>query len=190
MSLSMKYFLGLLSIVGLIVVAAAYYYRLPITETLGILGFCMALIKISYDLVEKELERRAKEEEKRERVTAEISYNPDEHQMEVRIFNPSHSKVVPLEAVQLISLFGKEEITRWLRSNDGFQSIDLEARHSAIFTTRYDIGEIEKVSRLPPDKVWISILSHGGEIERIKGEKVIPILERMVAEILRKPPAT
>jgi hypothetical protein len=188
----MKFFLSLLAIVG-VVAAIAFVYRMPIPETLGMLGFFIALIKIGYDLVEKELERRGKEEDKRERVTAEISYNPDEHEMEVRVFNPSHSKVVPLEAVQLKCLFGSEENTRWLRTtinNESREAIDLEKRKSAVFTDFSDIVDIERICRLSADNVWISISSHAGEIERIKGERIIPILERMVAEIKGQPHMT
>ena len=158
------------------------------TQLVAALGLFISAGSAAYNVYYKERERAAKEAEKRDHVTAEISYNPDEREMEVRVFNPSHSKVIALEAVQLICVVGKDEFTRWLRIDSGLESIDLEARHSALFTAPYDIGEFEHISTLPPDKVWISIRSHEGEIERVKGEKVIPILGRMVADILHKAP--
>jgi len=138
---------------------------------------------------EKEAERKAKEEETADRVHVEASYNDGSCDLDVKILNQT-LRTIPLESVCLVSVRENEEHSRLMRAEvDEYEheSVDLESRKSVVFKDQSAIDDFELICQLPPDKVWISVNSHMAEIHRIKGEEVIPIIEKMVAKIRRNP---
>lgn len=185
----MKLFFGMLCVVG-IVFGVAVKFGFSTAETLGILGFALGLLSFWRHHVEKEIERRAEDDEKRERVTVDSSYNPDENDVNMRVFNPSHSRLLPLESVKLLSYDGNQQVTRWFRSTDGDETVDLEPRYSVVFTFPYDLPAIESILELPVEKVHVEICSHAGEIERISGDKITPILRQISDRIRNQPGVT
>ena len=158
--------------------------------------------------LEKVQEKKDQEERNKEKVMAKLSLNVDGNSpgspvrvsLQVKLFNPG-PLTVPVKSVELHRQENPDVVTRikfvtlvqfsmpiadaeagsatvTLGSTD---SVVIEERREATFTLpSYPLPMLKQISDSSADKVWVSVSSHAGEICRIDGEKVIPLLRELI----------
>ena len=184
------------------------------TEVLGVLGFCLGVLNTAITIFVFIYKERKEANQHREKVTATVSYNvADAPEMRVEVYNPSPTLKILAEQVQLKYRGGApapNPQAGGFRFEHVEDAIPLRSTRpitypDSSFTTNGTSEEIEPLRRaefflpaqpvlssiaeLPPKDVWISISSAGGEIGRIDGERVVPIL-RMVVHRMESGPNT
>jgi hypothetical protein len=177
-------------IAGLVSWLAGMEFR----DTIAFVGCTLAVCKIGLDLVKEYHEKRAKEEEKQERVETSLAFVETEHKtlvllrMKVSLFNPSHKVPLRIKSVSLRYKEGSKAGLLHLYTNvrasgssasihgyTGDLSFDIEPRKSASFTALH--GHLTQavcdgVSSSTPDDLEIVVSSHVGPIDRIDGKAV------------------
>jgi hypothetical protein len=164
---------------------------------------------------EKEQEAKAKEEQSRERVKADLYFGSVlnggteyKHEISLRLYNPcaftvsikyvfltynAQTNADGRKTTTAIHLFPKHFIES-LTATFGLNAIDKDSIHGAEIATRKDImfktlplekSVIESIAQLSADDVYITINSPAGEIERIKGEEIVPGFK----DLLKPPPS-
>lgn len=161
-------------------------------DTIAFVGCTLAVCKIGLDLVKEYQEKRAKEEEKQERVETSLAFVETEHKtlvllrMNVTLFNPSHKVLLRIKTVSLRYTEGIKTRLLHLYTNvrasessgcfqgyTGDASVDIEPRKSATFCAlhqRLTQAVCDGVASSTPDDLEIVVSSHVGPIDRIDGE--------------------
>ncbi len=163
-------------------------------DTIAFVGCTLAVCKIGLDLVKEYQEKRAKEEEKQERVETSLAFVETDHnslvllRMKVTLFNPSHKVPLRIKTVSLQYTEGSKTRLLHLYTNvrasessgrfqgyTGDASVDIEPRKSATFCALH--GQLSQavcdgVSSSTADDLEIVVSSHVGPIGRIDGKSV------------------
>jgi hypothetical protein len=149
---------------------------------------------------QREEERRAKEEQSKEQVRATIGISTTEG-LYVEVYNCGHVAVYLKEigltrdigtkglstlalfpTISHVALDGKGTV---LRQAIPHKSYDLATRKEVRFIlARVPSSVIHELNQCPKESLYLSISTFGGEIHRIPGEEVKPVLEK-VEELYR-----
>ncbi len=179
-------------VVLMIVVGIVLSFWFSVTETLGILGFSIALLNASHNLWEKDVEKKSKEAEKQERVETTLGIGNDHNfgpVLHVKLYNPSHTKQLPIQSVTISYLWEGKDFTEPLstyRDEEGKTierqiMVDIEPNKSRTFIF-FDSHHPGGASKSPDEKLRLTISTHAGIIKEFPAETLKPLIEMLVRE--------
>jgi hypothetical protein len=165
-------------------------------ETVAYVGCALAVSKILLDWLKDYQEKKAKAEEKEERVEAKLKYvkvrndTLDILRLRVALFNPSHTTPLRIKSVVMQYKPGDNDPgflhlvvnPRMVQAEQGFtyqtgdHAIDIEPRKSVTFGflhQRITQQFLDHFAASPADKISIVIATHSADIARFDGKTIL-----------------
>lgn len=163
------------------VIAILYFPSERTTNIVAVAALLVTTAKAGYDIYEKELERRTKAEDSREKIVVTPKYgiwDTTSPHLGVEIYNAGPSPV-SIESVvcQYVPSGSKDVKTLALTSMKVMRTELVPSKHHGKFRLEsFDIDLVGEMGKLRDKDVWITVKTHEGAAVMVDGREIIRVL--------------